>query len=188
MEFSWKPLTSENFDDIDQLFARPGGAVVRACYCVWFRDGTGTDKIPSRERRNVLRTLAESDLPPGILGYVDGVVVGWTSLGPRHDFSRLDRSPIMKKVDDEPVWSVPCFFVDRAWRGKGIATQLLAAAQEFAIQHNAQTLEAYPIDKPERTIDDSAFYGVKAMYDAAGFTEVARRKSHRPVVRKALSS
>lgn len=186
MDFSWAPLTESTFADIDELFARPGGNIVRMCYCVWYREGAGTQKIPTRERRGFLKQLAESELSPGILGYVDGKVVGWASLGPRHDFSKLDRSPIMKPVDDQPVWSLPCFYVDREWRGRGIATELLKAAQDFARAHHAQTLEAYPVDRPDHTPEDSAFFGLKTMYDREGFTEVARRKPHRPVVRKQL--
>ena len=186
MVFTWAALTAQNFADLDELFSRPGGHIVRMCYCVWYREGTGEQRIPTNERRGFLKQLAESDLPPGILGYLDGTVAGWASLGPRHDFSKLDRSPIMKKVDDEPVWSLPCFYVDREYRGQGIAKQLLTAAQAFALEHNATTLEAYPVDRPDRTPDDSAFFGLKKMYDAEGFTEVARRKATRPVVRKTL--
>jgi len=43
-------------------------------------------------------------------------------------------------------------------------------------------LEAYPVDKAERSAD-SMWFGAKSMYDKAGFTEVARRKPTRPVVR-----
>ena len=39
------------------------------------------------------------------------------------------------------------------------------------------------MDKPNRSNDDSMWFGAKSMYDRAGFMEVARRKPHRPVVR-----
>jgi GNAT superfamily N-acetyltransferase len=187
MVFTWAALTAENFEDIDELFGPPGGHIVKMCYCVWFREtGTGDNKMPNKDKRPFLKSLAESDMPPGILGYLDGVVVGWASLGPRHDFPALDRSPLMKKVDDEPVWSLPCFYVDKEYRGRGVATALLKAAQEFAVSRNAETLEAYPVDNTERTPEDSAFFGLKTMFDREGYTEVARRKETRPVVRKKL--
>jgi GNAT superfamily N-acetyltransferase len=188
MVFTWAPLTGDNFADLDELFARPGGHIVKQCYCVWFRERGGAGQIPNKERRPFLLKLAQGDLPPGILGYEDGVVVGWASLGPRHDFVRLERSRVMKQVDDQPVWSLPCFFVDREWRGRGMATQLLKAAQEFAIANNAETLEAYPVDRSDRTPPDSAFYGLKTMFDKEGFVEVARHKPTRAIVRKNLGS
>ncbi len=186
MDFSWAPLTGENFADLDELFSRPGGHIVKQCYCVWFRERGGAGKIPGPERRPFLKSLAEGELPPGILGYRDGIVIGWASIGPRHDFIRLERSRVMKKVDDEPVWSLPCFFVDPAYRGQGVATALLKAAQDFARAHHADTVEAYPVDRPDRTPDDSAFFGLKTMFDREGYSEVARHKPTRVIVRKKL--
>jgi hypothetical protein len=46
-----------------------------------------------------------------------------------------------------------------------------------------QLLEGYPVDKAERSSDDSMWFGSKSMFDAAGFEEVARRKPTRPIVR-----
>lgn len=44
-------------------------------------------------------------------------------------------------------------------------------------------LEAYPVDRPDRSGDDAMWFGAKSMYDRAGFEEVARRKPGRPIVR-----
>ena len=58
-----------------------------------------------------------------------------------------------------------------------------SSAIAHAKRHGATLLEAYPVDKPDRSNDDSMWFGAKSMYDAAGFEEVARRKPNRPVVR-----
>ena len=108
------------------------------------------------------------------------------SLGPREDFAKLRRSPIMKPVDDQPVWSIVCFFVDRDARGRGLAARMLRAAGAYAQSRGARLLEAYPVDTAERRHPDTMFFGAKSMYDDAGFEEVARRKPSRPVVRRAL--
>jgi hypothetical protein len=60
---------------------------------------------------------------------------------------------------------------------------LLQGAIAYARKHGATLIEAYPVDKPQRSKDDAMWFGAKSMYDAAGFEEVARRKSTRPVVR-----
>jgi GNAT superfamily N-acetyltransferase len=91
--------------------------------------------------------------------------------------------PVMKAVDDRPVWSIICFVVPSEYRGQGVAQALLAAAVDYARKQGATLLEAYPVDKPGRSSDDSMWFGTKSMYDAAGFVEVARRKPQRPVVR-----
>jgi len=92
----------------------------------------------------------------------------------------------MKPVDDRPVWSIVCFFVDRGARGRGVSARMLRAAVDYARSNGARLVEAYPVDRDERSHPDAMFFGAKSMYDRAGFREVARRKPTRPVVRRAL--
>jgi len=40
------------------------------------------------------------------------------------------------------------------------------------------------VDKPGRSKDENMWFGAKSMYDKADFKEVARRKPHRPIVRR----
>jgi GNAT superfamily N-acetyltransferase len=136
--------------------------------------------------RAAMKRLVDQGTVPGLIGYQDCVPVAWVSLGPREGYGRLARSPIMKPVDDRPVWSIVCFFVDRQARGQGLAARMLRAATAYARSQGAHLLEAYPVDKDERSHPDFMFFGAKSMYDKAGFTEVARRKPTRPVVRKSL--
>jgi hypothetical protein len=47
-------------------------------------------------------------------------------------------------------------------------------------------LEAYPVDKPERSRDVFMFFGSRSLYERAGFTEVVRRSPTRVVMRRKL--
>jgi ribosomal protein S18 acetylase RimI-like enzyme len=105
------------------------------------------------------------------------------SLGPREEYAKLQRPPVMKAVDHQPVWSIICFVVPSEHRGQGVARALLDGAVAYARKHGATLLEAYPVDKPGRSNDDSMWFGAKSMYDGAGFREAARRKPQRPIVR-----
>lgn len=134
----------------------------------------------------MMRSLVTSGTVPGLLAYRDGRPVGWISLGPREDYAHLERSPIMKAVDDRPVWSIVCFFVDAQERGQGIAAALLKAGMAYARSQGATLLEAYPVEKPGRGDPETMWFGAKRMYDRLGFKEVARRKATRPVLRRAL--
>jgi GNAT superfamily N-acetyltransferase len=136
--------------------------------------------------RKAMKSLVDGGYVPGLIGYEDGHPVGWVSLSPREDYQKLRRSPVMKPVDDKPVWSIVCFFVDREARSRGVSEGLLQAAIHYARSRGATLLEAYPVDKPDRSHPDFMFFGAKRMYDRAGFKEVARRKENRPVVRRAL--
>jgi GNAT superfamily N-acetyltransferase len=122
---------------------------------------------------------------PGLVGYVDGAPAGWISLGPGENYLRLRRSRVMKPVDAKPVWSIVCTYVARPYRGQGIQHRLLTAAIDDARDEGAKTLEAYPVDKPERSHDDFMFFGSRSLYERAGFREVVRRSPTRVVMRRA---
>jgi ribosomal protein S18 acetylase RimI-like enzyme len=130
-----------------------------------------------------LKALVDAGKPPGLIGYRRKVPVGWVSIGPREEYTKLKRSPVMKAVDEQPVWSVICFVVPSEYRGQGVAQALLRAAVAHAKKRGATLVEAYPVDKPARSKDDYMWFGAKSMYDNAGFKEIARRKPHRPIVR-----
>ena len=182
MEFH--PVTPDRWDDLVDLFG-PNGAY-SGCWCMWNRQTNAQfDAHHGDDNRESLHSLVE-ERPPGLLAYADGVPVGWVSLGPYGDFSRLARSPVAKPVDDTPVWAITCFVVRRGWRGKGVASALLDAAVDYASARGATTVEAYPLDPDGKADNAAAWMGLASMFHEAGFTEIARRKPTRPVMRKAL--
>lgn len=186
--FETRPLTPESWIDLECLFDLPGGSIVRGCWCMYYRR-SGQVSVSARageENKRQLRRLVDAGGVPGLVGYVDGAPVGWISLGPREDYAKLRRSPIMKPVDDAQVWSIVCTYVAKAHRGKGIQHRLLDAAVAHAREQGVRTLEAYPVDKPERSHDDFMFFGSRSLYEQAGFSEVVRRSPTRVVMRREL--
>jgi ribosomal protein S18 acetylase RimI-like enzyme len=191
MELAMRPLTPALWPNLEALFNARGCSVARHCWCMYYR-GTGAGgpgpagATRAQTRRAELRELVDAGRTPGLIGYRNGTPVGWVSLGPRSDFARLRRSPIMKAIDNRPVWSVICFVVPTQYRGQGVARSLLSGAIDYAKASGADVLEAYPVDRRVRSSDDAMWFGAKSMFDAAGFEEVARRKPDRPMVRKQL--
>lgn len=184
------PLTPDRWADLVALFNGRGGSQVRGCWCMFYRR-SGRTNLPAgtsyaEYNRQSLKLLVDAGMPPGLIGYREGKPVAWVSLGPREDYAKLAKSPVMKPVDDLPVWSVVCFYTTLDARGEGISEIMLRHATDYARNNGARLLEAYPVDRPARDADDAMWFGAKRMYDRAGFTEVARRKPARPVVRKAL--
>jgi GNAT superfamily N-acetyltransferase len=186
-----EPLTPERWPDLESVFNARGCSVARRCWCMYYRLSGGDSGLLTAGRaaanKRAMRKLAKDGPPPGLIGYRGGVPVGWISLGPREDFAKLARSPVMGPVDDTPVWSVICFVVPSEFRGQGVAKALLSGAKAWAKARGARVLEAYPVDRAGRGADDSMWFGTKSMFDAAGFEEVARRKPTRPVVRLKLA-
>jgi GNAT superfamily N-acetyltransferase len=186
MRLAVRPLTRDRWDDLVELFNRRGGSIVRGCWCMHYRrSGSGLD-LWGKANKRAMKALVDGGTVPGLIGYRDKRPVGWISVGPREDYLRLGRSPVMKRVDHKPVWSIVCFFVDPEERGQGLTRALLQGAIDYARLHGATLLEGYPLDKKGRSPPDSMWFGAKSLYDRAGFKEVARRKATRPIVRRAL--
>ena len=193
MKLDVQPLTPERWPDLETIFEARGCSVARGCWCMYYRISgkeTGFTRPGDAQRarsKAALKALARDDPPPGLIGYREGVPVGWISLGPREDYAKLARSPTMKAIDDQPVWSIVCFVVPSEYRKQGVARDLLAGAIRWARQRGVRLLEAYPVDTSHPSASDAPWFGAKTLFDDAGFEEVARRKPARPIVRLALA-
>lgn len=188
MKLTVAPLTPDRWSDLEAIFKAKGCSLARGCWCMAYRLSGSHRPVPpgmtrAQANRADLKALVDAGNPPGLIGYLGKVPVGWVSIGPREDYARLKRSPVMKPVDEQPVWSIVCFVVPAEQRGRGVAQALLKAAVAYARKQGATLVEAYPVDRPARSRDEYMWFGAKSMYDKAGFTEVARRKPQRPIVR-----
>lgn len=179
------PATAGRWADLATLFGQRGACA--GCWCMWprlqaaeFKRGAGDSN------RRALQRLVRADGRPGLLAYAGDEPVGWIALAPRADYPRLEKSRVLAPVDDQPVWSVTCFFIRRDWRGQGLATRLLEAAVEFAAADGARILEGYPTDASKRAADAFVWTGIASTFERAGFFEVARRSASRPIMRKTL--
>jgi GNAT superfamily N-acetyltransferase len=187
-----KPLTPDTWADFESVFNARGCSVARNCWCMYYRRsgrvaGAGVTNWPGRDaNKSAMRRCVKDGEFIGLVGYRGAEPVGWISFGPREGYKKLERSPVMRAVDDERVWSVICFVVPKAHRGSGVARALLKAAIAFARKQRVKWLEAYPVDKRGQQADDSLWFGTRSMFDDAGFVEVARRKPTRPVMRLRL--
>jgi GNAT superfamily N-acetyltransferase len=133
--------------------------------------------------RRAMQRVVRSGTAPGVLAYADNEPIGWCALAPRATYPRLATSRILKPVDEQPVWSVTCFFVAREFRRRGVTVELLKAAVKFAQAHGAAIVEGYPVDAPRGQPDVFVYTGLVSAFRRAGFKEVARRSATRPVMR-----
>jgi GNAT superfamily N-acetyltransferase len=152
---------------------------------MWWRSSAREFEANKGERnRRAMKKIVESGRIPGILAYHKGEVVGWCSVAPRQEFTRLERSRILKPVDEAPVWSVVCFFVAKSHRRSGVGSRLLEAAARFVKSRGGKILEGYPVDPPKDSVPDVfVYHGLASMFRGAGYKEVARRSRTRPIMR-----
>lgn len=180
------PLTPDRWADFEALFG-PKGACA-GCWCMWWRlpraqfvAGRGT------QNKEAMRAIVESGEVPGLIAYAQGRPVGWIALAPRERYVRLAKARTLKPLDDQPVWSVTCFFVVKSFRRRGVTVELLKAAEAYAAGHGATLLEGYPSDPRGKSLPDPFVYtGLPGAFEKAGFEEAARPAPTRPVMRKRL--
>jgi GNAT superfamily N-acetyltransferase len=148
------------------------------------------DALKGEQLRDRFRAGVLDGRVQGVLAYDAGVPVGWATFGPRISFARLQRSPSLVCDDAERVWSVPCFFVRRDHRGRGVARALLEAAMAEMRRRGVSLVEGYPVKpSPSGAPIPAAFAytGTRSLFEAAGFRpEPATDGYSRQRVRRAL--
>ncbi len=179
------PLTAENWPALEELFGKAGAS--NGCWCMYWRIGPRYRDRPREDNRRDRRRLAASGQPPGLLAFDGDVPVGWCELAPRADLGWLALARYLEPVDDLPVWSVPCFYVRRTHRGRGVMGTLIEAAVAAAASAGAPAIEAYPVDTAVSGHTGNLFPGVAAAFARHGFQVVARRKPDRPVMRRVIT-
>ena len=179
-----RPLTLPYWQALEDLFGRGGAS--NGCWCMYWRIGPRYHDRPRTENRDDLRRLTASPRPPGLLAFDGERAVGWCELAPRAELGWLGRTRHLAPVDDLPVWSLPCFYVRRAYRGRGVMDALIEAAVPVAAAAGAPALEAYPVDTEVPGHTGNLFPGVVSAFARHGFGVVARRKPDRPVMRRLL--
>lgn len=181
------PLTPQRWGDLEALFGARGAC--GGCWCMYWREPRKDfARLKGDGNRRAFQRLVEGGAPTGVLAYVRGRVVGWCAIAPRGDYVTLSRSRVLKPVDEQPVWSVTCFFIARDQRGCGLSAQLIEGAVRYAKKLGAKIVEGYPVEpRAGRQADVFVYTGLASSFREAGFREVARRSPTRPIMRRMLA-
>ena len=182
-ELEFHPVTPERWKDFETLFGERGAC--GGCWCMWWRlTRSEFEKQKGEGNKKAMKKIIKAGEVPGLLAYSGRRPIAWFSVAPREVFSALERSRILKRVDESPVWSVVCFFVAKPFRRSGVSVKILKAAVKYAKEQGAKIIEGYPVEpKRGKTADVFAFTGLGSAFLKAGFKEVARRSETRPIMR-----
>lgn len=189
LKLSFHPLTKGRWSDFETLFGKRGAC--GGCWCMFWRLSRKHFESQKGEGNKLaMKAIVESGEVPGILAYHNTVVVGWCAIAPRSRFSALSRSRILQPIDDRVCWSVACLFIEKTYRKKGVATELLRASTKYAKSQGAKLVEGYPVEpKSEKDIPPVfAWTGIPKAFIRAGFKEITRRSPTRPIMRKELTT
>ena len=188
MDITTRDLAPELWPAVEVLFGATGAC--GGCWCQAWRFA------PPEKWSTIKGATAKERLHAGILaGTVHGVLafdgdtpVGWCTFGPRLSFPRLALARTLRCDDAERVWSIPCFFVARGYRGRGVATALLDHAVKSMVRRGVEIIEGYPTKPNEsgRYIAGFAWTGTRSLFGKAGFVVVSNPEGSKQRVRRAL--
>ncbi len=181
------PLDMTRWDDLETLFGKRGAC--GGCWCMaWRLKPSEFNRQKGEGNRLALQSLVRQNEQVGLLAYMNGVPVGWCAVAPREKYTRLLNSKVWKRLDDEPAWSVSCFFIARSFRRKGLSLELIKGAINFCKANRVKIIESYPVVPYREKIPDAfAWTGFPGVFEKAGFVVAERRSPSRPVMRYCIS-
>jgi len=183
-QLKFEPLTKKNWLNFVELFGTNGAC--GNCWCMYYRL-TKSDFLEGKTgngNKTAMKEIVWGNKPAGLLALYEGQAIAWCAFAPREDFIKLENSRVHKRIDNEMVWSIPCFFVHKNFRLNGVSAELLKGAIKYAKENGILILEAYPtIPTTEKLPDSFAWIGLFKSFERAGFEIVDRKSKNRPMVR-----
>ncbi len=183
VKLEFRPLTPDRWKDLEDLFGERGAC--GGCWCMWWRlTRAQFERQKGSKNKAAMKKIVKSGQVPGILGYAQGKPIAWCSVGPRETYPALERSRTLKRVDDEPVWSIVCLFVAKPFRDQGVSVRIIKAAVNYAKKNSARIVEGYPKEPKKGKWPDAFIWtGHVSAFKKAGFVEVGRGSPTRPIMR-----
>ncbi len=154
----------------------------------WRQSRSEFEEHKGESNRQKFHQIVQSGAEPGLLAYNGNDPIGWVAVAAREQYPLLEKSRVLAKVDDQPVWSVVCFFIAKGHRRQGVSKALLNAAIKFVRDGGAKIIEGYPVPPKEGgNVEVFSYTGLGPIFAQAGFEVVVRRgKAGRGVWRKYL--
>jgi len=181
MKITTADVTPRSWNDIENLFG--GNGACGGCWCMSWRIAKGEkwNDVKGAEAKKRFKKLIISGKANGALAYYGDEVVGWCSFDKRIDYLKLDRAPSLKCDDAENVWSIPCFFIKKEFRKKGVAALLLNHAVKALQSNNVKIIEGYPVKLEKELPAAFVWTGTLSLFENAGFAVVGNKKGKQRV-------
>lgn len=179
-----RALEPADWPVLERLFGARGAC--GGCWCMaWRLVHKEWEARRGEPNRRAMRALVQRGEASGVLALAGDEPLGWCSVGPRADFTGLERKWSLATDWDERTWSVTCFFVRREHRGEGLGRRLLAEAVRIARDHGASRIEGYPVANrgaDGRPLPGSFIWtGVPSLFEACGFRALPNPPGKRPI-------
>ena len=182
-KLTFKPLTEKCWNDFETLFGERGAC--GGCWCMsWRLSRSDFEKKKGNGNKRCMKRLVKNKEQIGIIAYHGYDPIGWCAVAPREKFIKLENSRVLKRIDDEPVWSITCFFTTKDYRRQGLSVDILKGVIEYCRKKKVKILEAYPIIPYSPNMPAAfAWTGFLNSFRKAGFKEMKSWSRSRPIVR-----
>jgi len=182
-KLNFQQLKKETWKDFEKLFGERGAC--GGCWCMsWRLKRSDFEKSKGEGNKRKMKKLVDKNEEIGVLAYLKDEPIGWCSVAPREKFARLENSRVLGRIDDKPVWSIVCFFIDKKHRRLGLSTELLKGVIKRCKSKGVKIIEGYPVEPYSENMPAAfAWTGFPTAYIKAGFKEVERRSPSRPIMR-----
>lgn len=184
-----RDLCPELWPAFEALFGASGAC--GGCWCWSWRveDGERWEELKGAEAKRRMQAAVARGDAHGVLAFAGEEPVGWCAYGRRLEYPKLARARSLACEDAPRVWSLPCFFVKRGWRGKGVASAMLRGALALLRERGAELVEGYPAKPPASGAPLPAAFawtGTRRLFEAAGFEVVGNAEGAKARVRLRL--
>jgi GNAT superfamily N-acetyltransferase len=185
--FSVKALDDTTWPAFAHLVERHNG-VWGGCWCMGFHsEGVGRGHTPGQNRDAKERRVANDQAHAALVFDAD-TCVGWCQFGSTDELPRIKRQrDYGAGLGALPDWRITCFFVDRGYRGEGVASAALAGALDEIARHGGGKVESYPEDAAGRSVSGSFLHNATlALFEQHGFEPTRRLGKNHWVVTKVV--
>jgi ribosomal protein S18 acetylase RimI-like enzyme len=181
-----KPLSPTSWPDFAALVERHNG-VWGGCWCLEFHP-EGKERGPDRRAKKECRV--REGTAHAALVYDGNRCVGWCQFGSPDELPRIKRQAAYReRLAASPDWRITCFFVDKDYRGRGVAAIALKGALHEISRLGGGTVESYPEDVDGRSVSASFLHNASiALFEKVGFARDRQIGKNHWVVMKRVES
>ena len=182
--FSVKSLDETSWPDFARLVERHNG-VWGGCWCMSFHG----PPAGAAQNRSAKEARVREGSAHAALVYDGATCVGWCQFGPTDELPRIKAQRAYREgLTQLPDWRITCFFVDKSYRGKGVAAAALEGALQEIGRLGGGTVESYPEDVEGRTTASAFLHNATvAMFERQGFARTRQLGKHRWLVTKVVT-
>ena len=180
--FTTKLLSPVTWPDFAALVERHKG-VWGGCWCLAFH---AEGKEPGAHRRAKKEQRVHEGTAHAALVYDRLTCIGWCQFGAPDELPRIKHLRVYVQDQGKPPdWRITCFFVDKNYRGQGVAATSLSGALSEIARLGGGLVESYPEDTTDRKVSASFLYNSRlAVFERQGFERVRRLGKNHWVVAK----